>query len=225
MLSIRGVIATLVAMLPLALGQPHVPMTAAIPSKPAPIPARFVSDKGSPHDFSYYPGAKGARWDPTMPRKGHSGTVITWHYRPAGSRGRLAVPKIKEALRPLAAATGFRFERVHNVKDADLKYRWEYGFAHGDLAHGGPDFTARYPGDSGYTITDATVRFSSHNDWNLSHNEWLEMIAHETMHGLGLGHAQGRTQMMNRYVLGLTKLGNGDVSGLRTVGIWRGPVR
>lgn len=197
---------------------------AALPRQPAPIAATYVSGKGSPHDFTLFVGARGARWDPTMIRNGHSGRVINWHYRTAGNRGRVSAGRIEQALKPLAAATGFTFRRVASAKNAELKYRWDTMPAV-DLAMGRPDYIVRYPGDAHYTISDGTVRLNIRRDWNLTWNQWREVLMHETSHVLGLGHAREGNQVMHPYIHGITRLGRGDVAGLRTVGIWRGAVR
>jgi len=197
---------------------------AALPQKPAPIAAKYVSGKGSPHDFTLFVGARGARWDPTMTRKGHSGRVINWHYRTLGNQGRVTAGQIEKALKPLAAATGFRFRQVAKAKDAELKYQW-VKMPMVDLALGRPDYIARYPGDKHYTISDGTVQLNIRGDRNLTRNQWQEVLMHETAHVLGLGHAKGSTQIMYARITGITRLGRGDVAGLRTVGIWRGAVR
>src|SRR5262245_49315421 len=188
------------------------------------ISSRHASYRGSKSDRTWLSSNHpGMRWDPVGKRNGHDGRTITWHYDGAGSRGRVSVATVKNGLAPIAAATGFRFVKVATTGKADIHIGWRR--MQGSLVgRAGPTSTKWLdPGDRQATILRGRLTLNTRAPRWFKH--WKALITHEAGHVMGLGHATGTNQVMHPICDGTSRLGAGDVAGLRRVSVWRGEVR
>lgn len=183
---------------------------------------------GSPSDWTYISAGKSMRWD--------SCTPITWHYAPTRQPYGSAQADVMRAVEMLAARTGHTFTRVSEKSAASLTIEWatpqqEPMLRGSTVGVGGPSYQSIDPARnhgtqalivSGSVTLDATegVRpgFNDANGWT-----WGQVMLHEIMHALGLGHARGEKQVM--YPMASTQnqsFGAGDLTGLRMVGSEKG---
>lgn len=137
---------------------------------------------------------------------------LTWTYKPGGRPADAKTMKkdIEGGLKRISKITGLTF--TYTDGPADITYSWE------DMGRGGP---------SGVGGTDGTVEFNSKDNWVTDRNAGFKLlrgylpgrgwlVIHETLHVLGFGHVDDRTQVMNPLAYS-AKFGPGDLEGLNTV--------
>lgn len=211
---------------------PPPPVEAEPPGEAEPTP---YPPLGSPDDWSFL-SAGGSRWDPC--------TEIGWRYNPTGERYPTALDDVHEAIRRIADRTGLDFrylgttdhvpmtgaprpgtadfyvawadqEQVPDLAGSTVGIGggWQRSIAGWDVAH---QFI------SGYLVLDRAHGLRPGHDV-AGTPTWGQVIDHEVLHGLGLGHAVGREQVMHGAVSQLNhRFGAGDLTGMTRIGASRG---
>lgn len=183
---------------------------------------------GSGSDWTYISAGKSMRWDPCTP--------ILWHYASERQAYPAASRDLTQALALLSQQSGLTFTRVSDKPKAMLSIRWatpsqEPMLGGSTVGVGGPSYRsidpARNQGTqavivSGTVTFDATETgrpgFTNSDGWT-----WGQVFVHEVMHAMGLGHANGPTQVMfPRASTTNQRFGAGDINGLTTVGTAKG---
>lgn len=203
------------------------PAEYADPADPAPV--------GVSTDWSWLWNPGGGRWDPC--------TVITWAYNPTGSYdGSLA--DMTRAFALIAGRTGLHFKYVgvtdHEYTDetfpdnADIFVDWSdeahvSQLAGGVVGIGGGSAYGLPPGRDvsrqivqGYIVLD-TGHTLGQGFATSGGGTWGQVMTHEALHVLGLGHAAGHEQVMAPSI-GSTnhRFGAGDLSGMTRIGATNG---
>ncbi|PVG81661.1 hypothetical protein DDE18_16865 [Nocardioides gansuensis] len=203
---------------------------------PTPAPVTDLAPAGLADDWSYLFVEGGARWNPCTP--------IRWAYNPQGGyAGSLA--HAQEAFAQIANRTGLRFEYVgettyvHRTGSTfpahmDIAIAWSdqtqvpelqddvVGLG-GGSAHAtdrGADVAWRMV--RGFVVLDRDHALRPGFDTSGS-TTWGQVIVHETLHALGLGHANGAEQVMHGGISSLNhNFGAGDLTGMGVIGAARG---
>lgn len=199
------------------------------PRDPAPV--------GQSTDWKYLFSSGGSRWDPC--------TTITWAYSPAGGYTS-SLNDVKRAFAILSGRSGLHFKYVgtttyvHSVSDsADAPDNAQLTVGWSDAAHlstlsgtvvgvGGGSGSGvdaedvAYRMVSGYVVLDKDGQLRPGYD-STGNPTWGQVMLHEIMHALGLGHAQGAEEVMAPSVSSVNHLlGAGDITGLDQVGAKNG---
>ncbi|MDP9822266.1 hypothetical protein J2S59_002075 [Nocardioides massiliensis] len=211
--------------------------TPPAPTPPGPSPVTPYAPAGDPNDWTFlYDG--GARWNPCR--------TITWAYNPARQTYD-ALGDVKRSFDLVSAQTGIQFvylglsDRVPvaatgtPTPGAAIHVAWATrhqipAFQGSTVGLGGS--TAVYRGrpdlDASYEVVDGYLLFSTHPPLRPGFDvagtaTWGQVMTHELLHVLGLGHARGAEQLMAPGVSALNhRLGAGDLTGMTRVGATRG---
>lgn len=160
-----------------------------------------------------------ARWNSCAP--------ITWSYQPAGGAYN-ALGDVQTAMSRISARTGLRFQYTGATGGA-LTLGWSTAAGDRQLAGGTAGYgrytaTTARSGGVHYRIFKGSVvldrQESLRAGFATSGNPtWGQVITHEVLHTLGLGHAGGRSQLMYPVAHASNhNFGSGDVAGMRAVG-------
>lgn len=181
----------------------------------------------------------GVRWDPCR--------TIPFYVNTAGAP-RNARPLVTRALRELSRASGLRFRYAGRTSLVPwrtgispertfpaygIAVAWSTGravrsIAGSPIGYGGPWLETTYPGGvrrtaavAGGVVVDRDYRLAPRFGTGRTLG-WVLM--HELAHVLGLGHSDDRRQLMHGSLsdTSQTRLGAGDVAGLRALGADRG---
>ena len=195
-----------------------------------PLPPGYVG-AGSPTSWSYL-FSGGGRWDPC--------SVIRWAYNPA-DQGYAALADVRQAFAKISGASGLRFRYagstswrfLGSVDDpgfpaatVDIVVGWAEDAELASLAGG----VVGVGGGRGVGTRGADVRWRMDRGYlTLDHEEvltpgfdtsgWGQVVLHEVLHALGLGHADQRVQLM--YGLATpdnVRFGAGDLTGMTRIG-------
>jgi hypothetical protein len=203
------------------------------------LPAGYVA-AGSKSDWSYLfdqPDAQGSRWDPC--------TVITWSYNPTGEAYN-ALPDVKRAFAKIAGVSGLKFLYGRNQTeyrylggDHDLDFTLEKMVVGWGNKNQFPDLAPDQYGDAvgigggaaqlvagadvdlkmvqGYLTLDNDGGIALAPGFNGS--GWGQVMMHEILHALGLGHAKSANQLLYGTATPLNyQFGAGDITGMTKVG-------
>lgn len=160
-----------------------------------------------------------ARWNSCAP--------ITWSYQPAGGAYN-ALGDVQGALARISAQTGLQFAYTGATGGA-LTLGWSTAAGDGQLAgatagYGRYTATTARSGGVHYRIFKGSVVLDRQESLRAGfatngNPTWGQVITHEVLHTLGLGHAGGRTQLMYPVATASNhNFGSGDVAGMRAVG-------
>lgn len=199
------------------------------PDAAEPLPVGYVA-LGDASDWSYLMPS-GGRWNPCK--------VIRWAYNPAGE-GYPALVDVRRAFARIAGVTGLQLTYVgatswrylgtsgeFPIAQADIAVGWAnadeapvlaggvvgYGGGSARLAATGSD--VRYRFDRGYLVLDSDHVLPGGFD----RAGWGQIMQHEILHALGLGHATGPTQLMYGMASPANvRFGAGDIAGMGRIG-------
>lgn len=200
--------------------------------------------RGDSNDWSSISGKNldgtTVRWDPCLP--------IRWAFNPNGTA--TIYPQARDDLTTtmarISARTGLRFEYV-GVSDrvpfkstdsitndddmtADLFIafadKYEVNTFEVAIGLGGPiyyhrDNTDTLWVDTAGVLLDSTMA-TKHNRDSSSRDAMISLMTHELLHAIGLGHAQGNTQVMYPYLRPTGRFGAGDITGMNIHGATNG---
>jgi hypothetical protein len=205
---------------------------------PEALPAGYAA-AGSSTDWAYL-FSEGGRWNPCAP--------IRWAYNPAQQEYVGAFADVVRAFARISAVSGLQFQYVGSTTvgylgqpsdldalgtTADVVVSWataaQYPSLAGDVVGigGGVAKTAKAPTDvkwrffRGYLVLDADNGFAIPSGFDVS--GWGQVMQHEILHALGLGHAAGGEQLM--YGAATPKnirFGAGDLTGMAKIGATSG---
>ena len=186
---------------------------------------------GSGTDWAFLFSGSGSRWDPC--------TVIHWSYNPTGERY-AALPDVKRAFAKIAGVSGLHFQYVGTTPwvylgstagfptSTDMVVGWADAAALGDLAGsvvgvGGGEATSVTGKDVAYRMTRGYLTLDKDPDTSLPAGfdgmGWGQIMTHEVLHALGLGHAAGDTQVMFGTASARNyRFGAGDITGMGRIG-------
>ncbi|MGO4256592.1 hypothetical protein [Marmoricola sp. RAF53] len=215
--------------------RPPAPLPVAEPyDAPAVLPASEPRPLGSATDWTWVLNEQ-SRWNPCA--------VITWAYNPSGSRYAAALADLQAAVAQLSARSGLRFRYVGttsalgglgraNPPGIDVVTGWtdaahESAFRDGMSGLGG---AAGYGSVHGTGIVLSSGFLLLNNGKSMAagfassgNPTWGQLMTHELMHALGLGHAAGSGQVMYPTAWsGNHRFGAGDLAGLAQIGSARG---
>lgn len=204
------------------------PAEYAAPGDPAPV--------GSATDWTWL-ATGGARWDPC--------TTIRWVYNPTGGYAG-SLDDVRRAIARVAGRSGLHFRYVGATgfvpwagvdpmpSGADLAVAWADeatvpGLKGGVVGLGGGTFVT-LSGAHDVAARIVTGRVVLDTAGSLRHGfaasgnpTWGQVMEHEVMHAVGLGHAAGGEQVMASGVSALNHyFGNGDLAGLGRAGAANG---
>ncbi len=208
--------------------QPAEPILPTDFDAPEPLPTDFVA-AGTATDWSYLFGG-GSRWDPCQ--------AIPWAYNPT-EQGYAALDDVRRAFAKISGASGLRFkyvgETAHRVlgslgsgfpTEADIVVGWANESQWSTLAGG----VVGVGGGSGIRVSGGDVAYRMQRGYltldnghalpgGFDQRGWGQVILHEVLHALGLGHAQEQVQIMYGTAhRDNVRFGAGDLSGMRAVG-------
>lgn len=217
---------------------PEVAAPEAVVPAPEPPPGNEGDvPRGSPDDWSYlFANRGGARWNPC--------TAIRWAYNPSGGYTG-AQAHVQEAFARIAQHTGLTFSYVGETEhvektgtafptDVDIAVGWANEAQVPDLAGGvvglgGGSVKATPPGsDVGYRFVRGYVVLDNGHNLRQGYDTsgattWGQVMLHEQLHALGLGHAKGAEQVMFGSSSFLNhNFGAGDLTGMARVGADQG---
>ena len=208
-----------------------VPLPEPPPVNEADVP------RGSPDDWSYlFASRGGARWNPCA--------AIRWAYNPSGGYAD-AQAHVQDAFARIARHTGLTFSYVGETEhvektgtafptDVDITVGWANEAQVPDLAGGvvglgGGSVKATLPGsDVGYKFVRGYVVLDNGHNLRQGYDTsgsttWGQVMLHEQLHSLGLGHANGTEQIMSASSTTLNhNFGAGDLTGMARVGAGQG---
>lgn len=199
----------------------------ADPTDPAPV--------GVSSDWSWLWTSGGGRWNPCA--------VITWAYNPTGSYdGSLA--DMTRAFARIAGRTGLHFKYVgvtdHQYTDATVPDTADIFIDWSDAAHvsqlagsvvgigGGNAYGAPAGSDVAYQIVEGSMVLDTEHTLGQGFTRsgggtWGQVMTHEALHVLGLGHATGSEQVMAPSIGSTNHLfGAGDLTGMSRIGASNG---
>lgn len=195
------------------------------------LPAGFVG-LGAANDWKYL-FTDGSRWNPC--------TVIRWAYNPAGQRY-AALADVQRAFARIAGVSGLHFKYVGTTS---YVYRGgaltDFPAATAEMTVGWANAT-QFPslagsvvgvgGGTAVRVSDQDVAYRMVKGYLTLDNDptsslpagfdgfgWGQIMEHEVLHALGLGHAAADTQLM--YGMASPKnflFGQGDIAGMTKVG-------
>lgn len=214
---------------------PTVPTDPSLPADPGtgfdapePLPVGYVG-AGSASSWTYLFGG-GGRWDPCQ--------VIRWAYNPA-AEGYAALSDVQQAFAKIAGVSELRFRYVgaspwrygsgvaFPADQADIVVGWAdeqrlpvlagnvvgYGGGSGRWAPAGADVAVRI--ERGFVVLDNGHVLPG----GFTRSGWGQIITHEALHALGLGHASESVQVMYGTAhQDNIRFGAGDLTGMRTIG-------
>lgn len=214
---------------------PPTPPTQPIPSIPD-IPDPGYEPAGDPDDWSWISlGGEPGRWNPCAD--------ITWSYNPAREATEHGFALTQEAFDRIAGYTGLRFtyvgvtdhvygEHVPGVTpNGEITVSWSDQtrnpqLAGGIVGIGGPGGWILASGlrhwTTGGMVLDRDHALRPVHDV-AGDPTWGQVIAHELLHVLGLGHARGQEQVMFPSVNWTNhRFGAGDLTGMVHIGATNG---
>ncbi len=196
---------------------PQTPTPAQPPPLPPPVGATAAA--GDPNDWTPIT-SRPVRWDPC--------SVISWSVSGTppyeGQQADLDV-----AFARLSQASGLQFVQVSDPAVSAIDITWstpaETPSLAGNVAGlGGPSFVLR-PDGTGKAVAGRVVLDSTESmvgGYSTSVSSWGKVMLHELTHVAGLGHADGREQIMYYAVTKTAEFGAGDLTGLHHVGAAQG---
>jgi hypothetical protein len=192
---------------------------------------------GSTSDWTYLfdaqPDRFGSRWDPC--------TVITWTYN-ATSEAYDALGDVRRAFAKISGASGLRFKYLGNqqghrfVGDNDdldtMTEKMVVGWAGEDELPDLDGGTVGVGGGLAHLVSGADVDLQMFQGYLTLDNDpstalapgfnglgWGQVMMHEILHALGLGHAKGGDQLMYGMATSQNyQFGAGDITGMQKVG-------
>lgn len=199
-------------------------------------PTSGLSGLGDPSDYTRISGP-GWRWDPCQP--------ITWRYN-AGRGYARALTHVTEAFARISLHTGLEFEYVGTTThvpfvgtptptDADIVVAWssplQSRYLEGGVVGVAAPSGRSTGGGSGEFLSGSVLLDSSQtNDLatgfaTYGRPTWGQVIVHELLHVMGLGHAKSFVQLMAPYITPQNHLfGAGDLAGMKAIGAEQGCV-
>lgn len=190
-----------------------------------PPPPPTTQPKGDPNDWTYISAGKSMRWNGC--------DALTWSYDAAQQPYPGAEADMTRAIEILNAKTGYAFTRAAPGATGLLTVKWatpeqEPRLAGSVVGIGGPWYQSIDPTRNGGTqnmIVKGTVTLdvTGNMPGGYGPRAWGQVMLHEAMHAMGLGHANGVEQVM--YAMASDKnneLGAGDLTGLTEVGAAKG---
>jgi hypothetical protein len=223
------------------VGPPTIPGTVTFDSAEG-LPALYVG-AGSASDWSYLlsqPDQSGSRWNPCA--------VINWTYNPTGEVYS-ALADLTRAFARISGASGLKFKyagpSAHRFlgsfsdfpEGSDIVISWanerEVGNLGGNVVGiGGGAAVETAPGaDVAYRMTMGYLTLDNGDSFSIApgfvgENSWGQVMMHEILHALGLGHAGlpvpvagSDQQLMYRVLSALNNgFGAGDLTGMTRIG-------
>lgn len=199
-------------------------------------PTAGLSGLGDPTDYTRVSGP-GWRWNPCQP--------ITWRYN-AGKGYSKALGHVQEAFARISLHTGFTFEYVgasthvpfsgeETPTDADIFVSWatpqQSRFLEGGVVGVAAPGGAGTGSGTGEFLTGAVLLDSSQVNQlaagyaTQGRSTWGQVMVHEILHVMGLGHAKAFVQLMAPYITPQNHLfGAGDLAGMKAIGAEQGCV-
>ena len=194
----------------------------------APAPARRAARTG---DWAYLMDG-GSRWDPC-------GGPIGWSYNRTGQRY-AARADVAKAFAKISVWSGLKFTYVgrtsyvyrgrlaHFPRRADIAVGWANAAQLKSLAGG----VVGIGGATARQVTDENVKWklvkgyltldkgaASYVGRGFKHSGWGQIMMHEILHSLGLGHAKHADQLMYPVASSRNyRFGAGDRTGMRRIG-------
>lgn len=198
---------------------------------PVQTPAATLSVLAAAEDWTYLID-EGARWDPCTP--------IKWTYNPAGQAYN-ALGDVTSAFAQIAAASGLTFQYVGTSQvvylgdddvlpdDSGIAVGWANagqlsGLSGSVVGLGGAKGSSIAGKDVGWELRQGWVTLDNNDPFKpaagFAAGGWGPVVLHETLHALGLGHAQLPRQLMYP-VSGPTNatFGPGDLAGMAKIGL------
>lgn len=144
---------------------------------------------------------------------------LTWAYVPAGGYAG-AENHARSAIASVDARTSFSFRQVPPTANADIKIRWSTPQQDSGLAGGTLGYAAMTGSVDGHLLSGEVVLDRTESAvaraFDYRPMTWGSVMMHEITHGMGLGHAFGRKQIM--FPLSTSGAwGLGDRAGLTAV--------
>ncbi len=199
---------------------------------PEPIPSTEPAPQGASTDWTWLYTNGGGRWNPCQ--------VISWGYY-AGRGYAGAVEDIKTAFAKISARTGLMFRYAGPVNAApapgmaavpgvDIVVGWSdyrqisqlagsvVGLASAIATSSAPGSDVPWKLQRGWVALDADGVLRQGYDVS-GWPTWGQVMVHEGLHALGLGHAGAQSQVMYGSVNSVNhRFGAGDLGGMRRVG-------
>ena len=195
---------------------------------------RVVAADSHPDDWTFLMDG-GSRWDPCEP--------ITWSYNPTGESYD-ALADVTAAFSKIADPSGLTFQYAGSTPllylgrpdalagGADITIGWASATQLSALV----DSVVGLGGALGTKVTGRDVAWELTRGWvtldrrdplrpkpGFGASSFGQVVLHETLHVLGLGHAEQPTQLMYPVASGQnTSFGAGDLAGIARIGAGRG---
>lgn len=201
---------------------------------PEPLPTDYQA-AGSATDWSYL-FAGGSRWNPCEP--------IRWAYNPKG-QGYAGLADVYRAFAKISGVSELQFRYVGetswrylgSIRDpdfpdqVDITVSWADEAELDDLAGpavgiaGGSGAPAAEGTDVGFVMSRGYVALDNGHalPGGFDGPGWGQVLLHEMLHALGMGHAKGTAQVMYPVANAEnTRFGAGDLTGMTRVGLASG---